>query len=39
MALTGLFLCLALGNTLMLVWLCLRVPELPRRAWQWLRRG
>ena len=38
-SLTGLFLCLALGNTLMLVWLCLRVPELPRRAWQWLRRG
>jgi MFS family permease len=36
-SLPGLFACLALGNSLMLVWLCLRVPEMPRRAWQWLR--
>ena len=38
-SLPALFLCLALGNLMMLVWLCLRVPEMPRRAWQWLRRG
>jgi hypothetical protein len=37
-SLPGLFLCLALGNLMMLAWLCLRVPEMPRRAWQWLRR-
>ena len=36
-SLPALFLCLALGNLMMLVWLCLRVPEMPRRAWQWLR--
>ena len=36
-SLPGLFLCLALGNLMMLAWLCLRVPEMPRRAWQWLR--
>ena len=38
-SLPALFLCLALGNLMMLVWLCLRVPEMPRRAWQWLRLG
>jgi MFS family permease len=38
-SLPALFLCLALGNLMMLVWLCLRVPEMPGRAWQWLRRG
>ena len=38
-SLPALFLCLALSNLMMLVWLCLRVPEMPRRAWQWLRRG
>ena len=38
-SLPGLFACLALGNGLMLAWLCLRVPEMPRRAWQRLRRG
>ena len=36
-SLPGLFLCLALGNGLMLAWLCLRVPEMPRRALAWLR--
>ena len=36
-SLPALFLCLALGNLLMLAWLCLRVPEMPRRAWAWLR--
>jgi MFS family permease len=38
-SLQGLFACLALGNLLMLVWLCMRVPEMPRWAWQWLRQG
>jgi len=38
-SLPGLFAWLALGNLLMLAWLCLRVPEMPRGAWQWLRRG
>ena len=36
-SLPGLFLCLALGNGLMLAWLCLRVPEMPRQALAWLR--
>jgi hypothetical protein len=30
-------LCLGLGNLLMLVWLCVRVPELPRKAMALLR--
>lgn len=34
-SLTGLFLCLALGNTLMLVWLCLRVPQTLQRLGRW----
>jgi len=37
MSLPGLFLCLALGNGLMLAWLCLQVPEMPRQALAWLR--
>ena len=36
-SLPGLFLCLALGNGLMLAWLCLRVPEMPRQTLAWLR--
>jgi MFS family permease len=32
LSLPALFLCLGLGNGLMLAWLCLRVPEMPRRA-------
>jgi MFS family permease len=36
-SLPGLFLCLALGNLLMLAWLCLRVPELPSRLMALLR--
>jgi hypothetical protein len=37
LSLPELFLCLGLGNLLMLVWLCLRVPELPRKAVALLR--
>ena len=37
LTLLELFLCLGLGNLLMLAWLCLKVPELPRRALSWLR--
>jgi MFS family permease len=36
-SLPALFLCLALGNLLMLVWLCMRVPELPSRLMTLLR--
>ena len=36
-SLPGLFLCLALGNLMMLAWLCLRVPEMPRQTLAWLR--
>ena len=36
-SLPGLFAWLGLGNLLMLAWLCARVPEMPRRTWQWLR--
>ena len=37
LSLSQLFLCLGLGNLLMLVWLCVRVPELPRKAMALLR--
>jgi hypothetical protein len=36
-SLPALFRCLALGNLLMLVWLCMRVPELPSRLMTLLR--
>jgi hypothetical protein len=36
-SLPALFACLALGNLLMLAWLCLRVPELPSRLMALLR--
>jgi hypothetical protein len=35
LSLPELFLCLGLGNLLMLAWLCLRVPELVRRLGRW----
>jgi len=37
LSLSQLFLCLGLGNLLMLAWLCVRVPELPRKAMALLR--
>jgi hypothetical protein len=37
LSLPELFLCLGLGNLLTLVWLCVRVPEMMRRALSWLR--
>ena len=35
LSLPELFLCLGLGNLLMLAWLCLKVPELVRRLGRW----
>jgi hypothetical protein len=35
LTLPELFLCLGLGNLLMLAWLCLKVPELVRRLGRW----